>query len=491
MNSAIVCVLLSILSGVLSGISFNNVGFSFLIWCSFIPLFYVIEKSSLKGAFFHSFLCGIVFFLTVLFWVGYVTKLGLIVLILYVSLYWGVFGYAARICFSGPFKFLTIPSCWIILEFLRENIWAGFGWGLLGYSQHGNSLLIQSADILGVKFISGLIILSNMVMCAVIKKRSLRLKELVVLLGVIAMTVVYSHHRIETLKPVSSLRLSLIQTNIPQSLKWEKSYFATTLATLKRLAQQSVDNTLVICPEASYPFVIREETRHAFQQFFKEVERDIVVGAIEEKEKKFYNAAIFLDSKGNIKRRYYKINLVPFGEYVPGRSLFRFISVLNMMGDISCGEAQSVFEYAGKRFSVLICFEDLFPLLVREFSKTTDFLINITNDAWFLGEPQATQHLAIMKLRAIENRISIVRVANTGITGWVSFRGEESLFESEGRATFFAGVFDSEVPLNQGRSFYTLFPDIIIVWAVLVLLIAFLWGRKNKDLPQPHDKVGS
>ena len=479
MNSAGVYILLSVLSGVLGGVAFNNVGLSFLVWCSLVPLLYVIERTSLKQAFIYSFVGGIVFFLTVLFWVGYVTKLGLLALLVYVALYWGIFGYAAGVCMRGPFKFLTVPSCWIILEFLRENVWTGFGWALLGYSQHANTYLIQTADILGVKFISWLIILSNMVIFEIIRKRTLRLKELVVFLGLITATLLYSHYRLESLKQTSSLRLSLIQTNIPQSLKWEKSYFATTLATLKRLGQHTPQDTLVVYPEASYPLVIGQDTRGAFEHFFKEVHRDVLVGAIEEENKKFYNAAILLDSEGNIIGRYRKINLVPFGEYIPWRSFFRFISVVNAMGDISRGETPALFEYGGRKFSVLICFEDLFPYLVSEFSRTADFLINITNDAWFLGEPQATQHLAIMRLRAIENRISIVRVANTGITGWVSFRGEANLFRSEGRETFFEGVFNTRLPLNQGRSFYASFPDIIVVGAACILAVAFIRARKK------------
>ena len=179
---------------------------------------------------------------------------------------------------------------------------------------------------------------------------------------------------------------------------------------------------------------------------------------------------------------YRKIKLVPFGEYVPLRRYLTFINVINMIGDISAGKDITVFPYKGKKFSVLICFEDIFPLHVMRYSRGKDFLVNITNDAWFRGEPQASQHLAIMTFRAIENRISIIRSANTGISGWVSFEGDIHSFKTEGKKISISGSGTFIVSLNRLRSFYNrygeFFPALCFVFIMGIWLVIKL--RKYK-----------
>jgi apolipoprotein N-acyltransferase len=165
---------------------------------------------------------------------------------------------------------------------------------------------------------------------------------------------------------------------------------------------------------------------------------------------------------------------VPFGEYVPLRNILSFISVLNSLGDISRGSEYKVFSYKEKNFCVLICFEDIFPLFVSRFAKSSDFLINITDDSWFGGEPQASQHLGIMVFRAIENRISIARSANSGISGWVSFRGQINTLRNKGRQTFFADNLNFKLPLNNRRSLYNKWQEVFPFFCFLILAISLL-----------------
>jgi len=112
--------------------------------------------------------------------------------------------------------------------------------------------------------------------------------------------------------------------------------------------------------------------------------------------------------------------------------------------------------------------------LCRNFAARSDFLVNVTNDAWFNGEPEASQHLAIMAIRAIENRISFVRCANSGISGVVSFRGEIVKLKQGNKETFFAGAGDFDVPLNKQRSIFNRIGDIFslfcLVWLVWIAL---------------------
>jgi apolipoprotein N-acyltransferase len=183
------------------------------------------------------------------------------------------------------------------------------------------------------------------------------------------------------------------------------------------------------------------------------------------------------DKNANLAARYDKIKLVPFGEYVPLRKYFTFISAINAIGDMTRGDVYRIFAFNDKKFAVLICFEDIFPDFVSDFSKKSDFLINITNDAWFKGEPEASQHFAIMALRAMENRISIARCANTGISGWVSYKGDTHEFKANGKKVFVEGVLNLELLLNSKRSLYNKWGEIFVFFCGFFLLSVIIRYR--------------
>ena len=463
-------ILLSILSGFLSGLSFYNASFSFFIWASLCPFLFVIGKAKMPQIIGYSFVCGLTYFLTVLFWVGYVTRLGLFLLVFYLSLYWILFGCGAAFLARRPNKILTIPFLWIVLEFLREHIWVGFGWAILGYSQHTHPLIVQSADIFGVKFISWIIVMGNVALLEVLKKRRIFARETYVFCVILLISTFYSVCRLHTLKEKDFFKISLIQTNIPQQLKWDPRHAEVIREKLIRLGKESPEDSLLVYPEASYPFIVEKGMQEA-EKFFAPMKKDVLIGAIEEEDRLFYNSAILINARGERVARYRKIKLVPFGEYVPLRKYVSFIDVINMMGDISPGEKKEVFSCKGKKFSVLVCFEDLIPSLTTSFSRNADFLVNITNDAWFYGQPQTYQHFGVMSLRAVENRISIARCANTGISGWVSFKGESSIFEKEGKKNFIEGVYATKMPINEKRSFYAMFPELFVYLGMISLPI--------------------
>jgi len=367
--------LFSLVSGFFSALAFISSKFSFLIWFSLIPFFFLIER--LKGIrlFFYSFLTGFIFFFTNLFWIGYVTKLGLLALVIYLSLYWVIYSFLARFFIFKPADIFTLPFLWITIEFLRENMGWGFGWSILGYSQYLNSLIIQPAEVGGVKIISWLIILCNVVLKKVITRRRLT-KEFFIFLIIFASFFLYSLARLDFLKKkkvyCDKLKVALVQPNISQEDKWDPQKKAFILKKLKRLAKESPKEAFLIYPEASYPFILREDTQKDFKRFLEEIERDVVLGVIEKERERFYNGAILANRRGEVLEKYRKIKLVPFGEYIPLRRFFSFIPVINSIGDFSAGEKDIIFKYRKKRFSVIICFEDLFPLYVAICSQKSE-----------------------------------------------------------------------------------------------------------------------
>lgn len=477
----------SLISGLLVGLSFNLPEFSFLVWVSLVPFFYAIVKGNRK----ISILLGIIFALSyyglVLFWIANVTKLGLAFLLFYLSFYGITFAFLGRYFLNRPLRMITLPCLWVILEFFKEIIWCGFGWANLGYAQYQNFHLIQIADLGGMKLISFLIVMVNVLILEIVfalkqgdrnysLRRNIFKKGFFVFL-IFLVCFSYSSYRLKDLKESDSLEVSIVQPNIPQGLKWESLSQFKIIDTLSNLAGQTREDSLVIFPEASWPAIIDQSNFYQLEQFIWGINRVAIIGAVEKQKGKFYNVALLFDKKTKLIDTYRKIKLVPFGEYVPLRRFLTFIEVLNSIGDTSRGEKFVKFNFNNRSFSVLICFEDIFPRHVAKFARDNDFLVNITNDAWFKGEPEASQHLAIMTLRAIENRISIIRSANTGISGWVSFRGEIKKLTKADKEVFFASAKGFQVSLNRGRSFYNRYGEFFPLFCTLFLLVFLCFIR--------------
>lgn len=465
---------LAILSGLLTGLSFSSPYLSCLCWLSFLPIFFLVNKVNFKKTLIYGLIFGISFYLTILFWLCHVTCLGLLVLVLYLSIYPILFFLGWRYFFNKRLALFTIPALWIVLEFIKENIWCGFSWANLGYSQYQMTKFIQIADIFGVKIISFLIILVNIAIFKSILKPKQIMKYALIVLVLIASSILYSFKQI---KANDQIDISVIQPNIPQELKWQDFNTTSTLSKLKSLAKETNTNSFVVFPESSWPELLDKERQLGqVKDFFKEINRDGLIGIVLSEGNYYYNCALEFNRQGELIDLYRKIKLVPFGEYIPLRKFLSFIPVINLIGDMSRGDEYKVFNYKDKKFSVLICFEDVSPSHVAKFARSRDFLINITNDAWFKGQPQANQHLAIMTFRAIENRISIVRAANTGISGWVSFRGEIFKLKKDNKAVAFEGVSNFTLAINSKRSFYNLYGEIFPLICIGFLLIMVKGG---------------
>ncbi len=438
-----------------------------------IPFLYAINESTPKKALFCGLLFGLFYYGAAIFWVAYVSNLGFFCLIIYLSFYSVLFAYTSKYFLKKPSAVIALACLWVLFEFLKESIWCGFGWANLGYNQYRNFYLIQTVDLFGVKFISFLIVMVNAFIFKSISRKKV-LRQAVYIIIIFILCFGYSFYRLNKLEEDDSVKISIVQPNISQELKWQEEAAPFILDRLKLLSEQTKPDSLVIFPENSWPHILNRNNFSDLRKFIEEIERESLIGGIIRKKEGFYNSALLFDKKGILREYYHKIRLVPFGEYVPARKALEFISVVNSIGDISRGNRITKFLYQDKKFSVLICFEDIFPEHVIKFARKSDFLINITNDAWFYGEPEASQHLGIMTMRAIENRISIIRSSNTGISGWVSFRGKVNKLKTFDKEVFFAGAESFDVPLNKNRSFYNKYSDIFILFCLFSLIGIFI-----------------
>jgi apolipoprotein N-acyltransferase len=482
----VINIFFSAVSGLLIGLSFYSPNLSFLAWFSLVPFLYAIGKERLKAGLVCAFIFSLCYYGVALCWITQVSKLGFIVLLIYLSLYYLLFLLAARYLFNKPLRIITLSCLWVMVEFLKERVWTGFGWANLGYSQYDNFYIIQSADLLGTKFITFLIVLFNILIWEMVSyfkeekrevKRKVIFAKVVFVFFIFSSSLFYSLYRTSSLDESGYLEVAVIQPNVPQELKWDERVSSDVIEGLYILGKRTKGDVLTIFPESAWPHTVDEDNFYQLQSFINSIQRDTLIGIISKKDKDFYNSALLFNKQAKLKGYYNKIKLVPFGEYVPLRKYLSFVSIVNYIGDIRKGDDFSRFSYENKDFSVLICFEDIFPLHVARMARGCDFLINITNDAWFGGEPEASQHLGIMTLRAIENRISIVRSANTGISGWASFKGKIHKLERDGQDIFFADSSSFNISLNLKRSFYNKYPEIFVGFCAFFLLGVFLIDR--------------
>ncbi|MDP6625310.1 MAG: apolipoprotein N-acyltransferase, partial [Nitrospinota bacterium] len=235
---------------------------------------------------------------------------------------------------------------------------------------------------------------------------------------------------------------------------------------------------LIVWPETATPFYFSNDqfNQKKLLQLGKESNSHILFGSPRHTQQgrnvTLFNSAYLISPEKSILGQYDKIHLVPFGEYVPLRKILFFVDkMVAGIGNFGSGMDHTVFSMPDSKFSVLICFEVIFPDLVRRFVKAgAGFLVNITNDAWFGKSAASYQHISMVVFRAVENRRPVIRAANTGITGIIDSRGkiitQTDIFV---RDKIIGNIF----PEKSYRTFYTLYGD---VFAIAVLLCTIVYG---------------
>ncbi len=427
----------AIVSAILLILAFPNFNLSYLAFVGFVPLFLVIRSKKPKEAFWISYLCGFLFYLVTLYWLYHVTIFGLIIVCLYLALYFGIFGllfnrFAFFTLHPSPLTGLLIAIIWIILEYLQAHLFTGFGWALLGYSQYKNLALIQIADFSGVYGVSFIIMMVNVGIYRFFKRS---LKEIVIAGMVLAAAIGYGKIGEDKGGQGKEITVSIVQANIPQEMKWDpaaKDEILERYANLTRLAAFE-DPDLIIWPETSFPgfFGINKETQEVLD-LARKVDTPLLIGANTSEGLDSFNSAVLISERGKVVDRYDKIHLVPYGEYVPFSDKIPFLHrlVLGELGEFTPGKEYKAFSLQPSpftnevKFATLICFEDIFPKISKKLVQNgAEFLVVITNDAWYGKSGAPYQHAAASVFRAIENRVPIVRCANTGYSCFIDPRG--------------------------------------------------------------------
>jgi apolipoprotein N-acyltransferase len=509
--------LLILSSAVLLILSLPGFNLEFLAWFGFVPLFFALKNKSRLPAFLLAYFTGVIFWLGTIYWLIHVTLLGMILLVLYLALYFGIFGLILSTMDHGPWTMdlFFIPSFWVMLEYARSHLLTGFGWALLGYSQYLNLPVIQIADITGVWGVSFLVVLVNVMLYRLISQKSPALRDpaldqnverekvksrkskipmLILACSLWLLAYGYGFLKLHgTRYPVrgTSIKISVIQGNIRQELKWQpdtRDFILKKYLDISHMAAKDRPD-LLIWPEAAMPVILEAEPAYfeEVSRFVKETRIPLLMGAVTLRDNAYYNSAVLVDTDGSLARRYDKLHLVPFGEYIPLRKILTFLETIVPIGDIAPGKEYTVFRAyltsgpghgVASKFSVLICFEDIFPELSRAFIKRgAHFLVNITNDAWYKKTAASYQHLQASVFRAVENRVFLVRSANTGISGFISPKGEiiSLVRDQAGKEIFIDGYKTQEILISKRPlSFYTRFGDWFVLLCIFIMFCSII-----------------
>ncbi len=484
--------LLCVLSSILLILSFPNFNLWIFAWFGFVPLFFVLEGKNRTQAFLLSYFTGVIFWSGTIYWLIHVTLPGTILLILYLALYFGFFGLAVSYTLPTIYSLLLLPSLWVLLEYLRSHLLTGFPWALLGYSQYLNLPAIQIADITGAWGVSFLIMLVNIACYLLVRRSEFRVQSLkiyILPIFCLIISLTYGYYKLlQTKNYEFSTKISVIQANIPQNLKWDTQakdfIFGEYFALSSSAAKEKPD--LIVWPEAASPAIIGEEPRYfeKIKLFAESVKTPLLFGAVVSQGGTYYNSALLVSSRGELLGRYNKLHLVPFGEYVPLKNIFGFLETVVPIGEVAPGKDYTIFKLPESssqlllKFAVLVCFEDLFPELSREFRRRgADFLVNITNDAWYKRTSAPLQHLQASVFRAVENRINLIRAANTGVSAFILPSGKIVSLASDcrGRSIFIRGYKTEDVFVSgENRSLYTCYGDIFILACLIFILYAII-----------------
>jgi len=475
------------------------------LWCAWIglvPWLVLLGTGSSRQALGWSYVIGILFFLGTMWWLAHVTVVGLLILCAYLAMYFAAFGWmvvAARGAQAAIRDLFMVPAAWVMLEYIRSHALTGQSWNLLAHSQAAWTPVIQYAEWTGVWGVSFLIVLVNVALAGVVSTpRRARHPVRLLLVGVacLAAACAYGALRLPAVAGAAgpSMRIAVVQGNIPQEEKWDDAYRESILTRYEALTHDAAARqpALIVWPETSVPgyLGIDEALTQRLITLATSVRIPLLVGAPMGRVVRpgrapsgpllgQTNSAALIDADGTLTQRYDKLHLVPFGEFIPLERHAPWLrDALPPIGEFVPGRDATVFRLSAERLlGVLICFEDIFPELARRLVRRgARVLINITNDAWFGPTAAAYQHAQASTFRAVELRVPIVRAANTGWSGCIDRTGRwrGSVRDAEGRELFVAGTHTCEVSPAVSRTLYAHWGD-WFAWVCAVLVgIGFL-----------------
>jgi len=498
------------LSGVLMVIIFPGINISHAAWFALVPLLIAIHDANWKQALISGFITGIIYFGGTLNWFMSLHP--------YSSLFWVILGFALLMLYLSSYVFIFAVSVnfinrlwrpassreylassflaavvWTGLEILRGYVVTGFPWMCLGHSQWANLPIIQISSLTGMYGVTFLVVIVNAAIANFlidISRWRSSAKAAAVPVALVIICLVYGGIALSESPRGEKIKVALVPGNIKQMDKlrsWRtgpewilRKYIRIT----DKAAAEKPD--MIIWPETCIPDymfsrnMVQEELKSAVQRW----NSYLLMGTphVERSpERRIYNASFLLSPAGEIVDSYYKIHLVPVSEYFPMKRYLpeSWQELVSGVSDWDMGSKHTIFSAPPARFGVVICFESIFPGIFRKFvSKDVNLMGIITNDAWFEGTYAPEQHYSMAPFRAVENRVSVFRCANYGISCIIDAWGRVAKnIEPDKGEDYLVG----ELSLRKGGTFYTRHGD-YLPWACLAMTLFLIFQTWRLDI---------
>ena len=482
-----------------------------------VPLFVMARRAPARRALKMGFTAGFLFWLLDIRWLTHVTVAGWIFLSAYCALYFLPAVWLVNRWRGGAAGFAaSLAVVWCGGEFIRGWFGGGFPWNPLGVALAPWPPGIQLAEFGGVWLISGLVVFVNALLAWAVTERrnwsALALGALLVaaVLGWGAWRAWRADGETRGAKLDSgrTIRVALVQPSIPQDEKWVVAKIQMIYARLHDLtlkAQGDSQVNLVIWPETALPDDVRN-SEHSYDLVWNLCTNgtSILTGSLDTSvldsgETQYFNSAFLFDAEGRVTGEYDKRHLVIFGEYIPFEWLvpWRWLAALGLPASITAGKEGAVFRTGPGDIPLapLICFEDILPYLARtDVRAGARMLVNLTNDAWFDDRVAPRQHMRNATLRAVENRVPLVRCANTGVSCVIGPSGRVTAQLSDGAGrTSAPGVLWADVPVPENGAsltFHARFGDMYgsaCAAATVLWWVRTIWKRRKQPMEFRQD----
>lgn len=416
----------------------------------------------------------------------FLSFIGLIALSAYLSLFSGLAGILIKKTLnSNLLSYLIIPFIWVSKDILIEKIFGGFPWCIAGYSQYKNIYFIQMAEIVGIHLITFSLIYFNILFYLLFKHKNKKIALVIIISFVFIYSEGYFLYKRNNykIKDIKTHIAGIIQPNTKndQNLNYQEKIkkLEELFNDSKKLKEKGAE--FVIWPEYTvsiYPLQNNFYKRKFFN--FTNLNVPIFAGFTDLKNsREIYNSIILFQK--NKTEKYDKVHLTPFGEYIPFRKLLFFVKkITNEIGDFTFGKSVHNLKINNHFASTPICYEIIFPELIRKFiSYGGELIITISNDSWFGDSSAPLQHLSMAVFRSIENRRYILRSTSNGISAVISPSGE-IMYQSSSHTK---DTFIAKFKYLTKKSFFTRYGYMFPYFCIILVIIYFIkikFFTKNK-----------
>jgi apolipoprotein N-acyltransferase len=425
-------------SGILVAAAWPPLPLGFLTYIGLVLPLDIVSRKRFGAAFKSGYLFAFAYHLFSLYWISWVTVPGTILAIGIISLYTAfILALFAEVYQHRRLVALILfPFLWAGMEYFRTLLEIAFPWSNLSYTQGSYTALIQVCEYIGDIGLSFMLVVFNLLIWRAWRSRRRMTRAILALAAglLVVLPVIYGARVLAKAEPVNTgpIRVALLQGDVSLDIKWNPEERDRNFRLYDSLAQAAVPADLLVWPETAAPAYLSLDylSTNVVAQTARRVKTPMLVGTLDairhpDGAYETFNAAIQFDADGRHREPYHKNKLVPFAEAVPyGRFAPFLVNLPVGWSDFEHGHELRVYENEFGAYGTLICYEVIFPEVVNRYVQMgADFLVNITNDTWYGYSSGPYQHAGMAVFRAVENRISIARAANSGFSYFVDRYG--------------------------------------------------------------------